>query len=146
MPKICPLPPRRLLAVIYALPLAGGVVFCLSGCGSRTAESYVPASDHARTSVERTLTAWQTGKAAGRIEPESSGGVALQAVDFDWNAGKKLTAYEILTELPREEGPRRFNVRLTLGGGAPIEVTYYVVGQDPVWVFRDRDYAQTMSM
>ena len=146
MLRISPWPPKPLLAACYRLLIAAGAVALWSGCGSKSAESYVPASDDARTSVERTLTAWQTGKTAGRIEPESSGGVALQAVDFDWNAGKKLTTYEILSELPREEGPRRFNVRLTLGGAAPIEVTYYVVGQDPVWVFRDRDYAQTMSM
>jgi hypothetical protein len=117
-----------------------------AGCG-RTAESYVPASDDAQASVERALAAWKSGAAAGRIEPAASGQVALQAVDSDWIAGKKLTAYEIVAELPREEGPRRFTVRLTLAGtSAPIETTYYVVGQDPLWIFRDRDYLQTTTM
>jgi hypothetical protein len=41
------------------------------------------------------------------------------------------------------EGPRRFQVRLELVGATPLEVTYYVVGQDLVWIFRDHDYAQT---
>jgi hypothetical protein len=126
---------------VLALTIAAG-----SGCGSRTSESYVPADNVARAGLERALSTWQSGGAAGRIEPATAGQAALQAVDRDWTAGKKLASYEILSELPREEGPRKFSVRLTLAGGQPIEVTYFVVGEDPVWIFRDRDYAQTMTM
>jgi hypothetical protein len=127
------------------------VFMCLAafggaGCG-KTSESYVPASEHAQASVERALKAWQAGAAAGRIEPSASDQVPLQAVDSDWIAGKKLEHFEIVGEVPREQGPRRFSVRLTLSGAkAPIEATYYVVGQDPLWIFRDRDYMQTTTM
>lgn len=115
------------------------------GC-ARTSESYVPAGDAARAGLERALAKWQSGGAAGRIEPTASGQTALQAVDRDWTAGKKLASYEIVAELPRDDGPRKFSVKLTMVGAAPIDVTYYVVGQDPLWIFRDRDYEQTTTM
>jgi hypothetical protein len=120
------------------------LAFAASGCG-RSHESYVPTIDIARASLERALDAWKAGGAPGRIEP-AAGEAAIQAVDRDWTAGQKLASYEIVQELPREEGPRKFSVRLSLAGGKSLEVTYYVVGQDPVWVFRDRDYAQTTTM
>src|SRR4029453_25703 len=101
------------------------------GCG-RTAESYVPAGDAARAGLERALAKWQSGGAAGRIEPADAGEAALQAAARDWTAGKKLVSYEIVAELPRDEGPRKFSVKLTMVGAAPIDVTYYVVGQDPL--------------
>jgi hypothetical protein len=151
MSRVCPLPLNTRLssgvsACLLAWAMAIGALVFHSGC-SKTAESYVPASDQAQASVERALAAWQSGAAAGRIEPATAGQVPLQAVDRDWMAGKKLAAYEIVSELPREAGPRRFSVRLTLHGAAsPVEATYYVVGQNPLWIFRDRDYMQTTTM
>jgi hypothetical protein len=133
---------RRSVAIALSLSLLLAVV---GGCGGQSVESFVPSDDLARASLEHALNMWKAGSPAGRIEPEG-GGAALQAVDRDWTAGQKLAAFEILDELPREEGPRKFNVRLTLVGGKPIEVVYYVVGKDPMWIFRDRDYAQTMMM
>ncbi len=130
----------------FSLCLIGAALLAASGCGAKTNESFVPTSDHARSSVERVLTTWQAGGAAGRLEP-ADGGPAIQAVDSDWMAGKKLEKFEITGEMPRDSGPRRFTVRLTLtGAAAPIETEYYVVGQDPLWVFRDRDYMQTTTM
>ena len=145
MSPSCP----RLLSrpVNFCIPFALAAAATLSGCAGKTAESFVPASDSAQASVERALSAWKSGAAAGRLEPVASGQVPLQAVDSDWLAGKKLTDFEIVSELPRDSGPRRFSVRLTLAGiKAPLEVTYYVVGQDPLWIFRDRDYMQTTTM
>jgi len=131
---------------LLSAALIGLAALGLAGCG-KTAESFVPASDRAQASVERALKAWQSGAAAGRIEPAASGQVPLQAVDSDWIAGKKLERFEIVGEMPRDAGPRRFTVRLTLTGvAAPIEAIYYVVGQDPLWIFRDRDYMQTTTM
>jgi hypothetical protein len=147
MPQIYPLPRNHYSSSCLAGCLLSVLALAaLSGCG-KTAESYVPASDQAQSSVERALAAWQSGAAAGRIEPAAAGQVPLQAVDRDWTAGKKLTSFEIVSELPREAGPRRFSVRLTLvGAAAPVDVTYYVVGENPLWIFRDRDYMQTTTM
>jgi hypothetical protein len=141
----CPWPLNRPVIICVSAVLA--VIATLSGCSGKTAESFVPASDNAQASVERALSAWQSGAAAGRLEPTASGQVPLQAVDSDWLAGKKLADFEIVSELPRDSGPRRFSVRLMLSGAAaPLEVTYYVVGKDPLWIFRDRDYMQTTTM
>lgn len=133
---------RQVVFILAALLLAATA----GGCG-RTAESYVPASEDAKSVLERALTAWKTGAAPGRIEPATSGQVPLEAVDTDWRAGRKLQAFEIVSEKPRADGPRQFSVRLTLSGSAaPVEATYYVVGQNPIWIFRDRDYMQTTTM
>ena len=153
MLSIC-LPPLRRVSVGCQVPRAAwacravlALTFAASvGCGGRSHESYVPGGDVARTGLERALKTWQAGGAAGRIEPAASGEAALQAVDRDWTAGQKLASFEILSELPREEGPRKFSVRLTMAGGKSIEVTYFVVGQDPVWIFRDKDYGQATTM
>jgi hypothetical protein len=140
------LPKRSRNASWIAAQSACLALVALGGCGSKTNESFVPQSDHAKSSLERVLTAWQSGTAGGRIEPVD-GGPAIQAVDSDWNAGRKLQKFEITGELPRDSGPRRFSVRLTLVGAiAPVETEYYVVGQDPLWIFRDRDYMQTKTM
>lgn len=141
--KSYPSPLRRsAVFVLAALVLAAAA----GGCG-KSAESYVPASEDAKSMLERALTAWKTGAAPGRIEPAASGQVPLEAVDTDWRAGRKLQAFEIVSEKPRSDGPRQFSVRLTLSGSAaPVEATYYIVGQDPIWIFRDRDYMQTTTM
>lgn len=36
-----------------------------------------------------------------------------------------------------------FRVELELAGEKPQTAEYYVVGIDPLWVMRDRDYQQT---
>ncbi len=50
------------------------------------------------------------------------------------------------TELP-SDGPRKFKVKLTLdGAAAPKEVTYYVVGKDPLHVFSEDEYNRDAGM
>jgi hypothetical protein len=91
MPRNCP----WLLSSLFSFVCVAALV--LAGCG-KSAESYVPASDDAQASVQRALAAWQAGAAAGRIEPAAGSSIALQAVDSDWIAGKKLTAFEIFRD------------------------------------------------
>ncbi len=65
----------------------------------------------------------------------------MKAVDMDWSGGQKLASYEIVREVPAEEtGPRKIVVKLTYISGASAEATYFVVGIDPIQVFRDKDY------
>ena len=135
--------------IIIALQVLG---FCLSlgsapGCGSRTNESFVPRDNLARTSLERALKSWQERKPAGAIAPAVKGEPTIQVAESDWAAGHQLSAYEISAELPREGNTCRFQVRLTIAGAAaPVEATYHVFGKDPIWVSRDKDYAQMESM
>jgi hypothetical protein len=132
------------------LLLSGFCFLCLGsapGCGSRTNESFVPRNNLARTSLERALKSWQERMPAGAIEPAAKGQPTIQVAESDWAAGHQLSGYEISAELPREGNTCRFQVRLTItGAAAPVEATYHVFGKDPIWVSRDKDYAQMESM
>ncbi len=115
------------------------------GCGSATHEDYVPSENVGRKAIETALSAWQNGKSMGRIESQDA--AAVEPQDLDWKAGKKLTAFSVEKQVPTTEGPKQFAVRLSFEGDTePIDAVYYVVGRDPMWVFRDRDYKKTTGM
>jgi len=60
---------------------------------------------------------------------------------MDWSGGQKLSSYQVVREIPAEEsGPRKVVVKLTYSTGASVEATYFVVGIDPIQVFREKDY------
>lgn len=114
----------------------------LAGCGGNSAESYVPPSSSAQAALELALEAWKAGQPAEPVGKLPTG-ATVRAIDMDWAAGRRLTAYEIVQELPQtaELGPRQFAVKLTLEGSPqPTLATYLVVGIDPLQVFRDKDY------
>jgi len=125
------------LACAISLALCVG---CSSG-GSASYESYIPSEDAAQRSLEAALTAWQDGQKPGKIQTASP---AIQAVDSRWRAGEKLMGYEVLAAEPGE-GPRCFSVRLRTSGGKQV-VKYFVLGRDPVWVYREEDYARATGM
>ena len=109
-----------------------------AGCGGGASEqSFKPQEDAARAALEKALSTWKSGRAQpGEIDQKPK----LQVADTDWASGKKLQAFEIggMEDLGTS---RKFQVKLTLeGAGAPIEATYIIVGKDPLWVFRDKDY------
>jgi hypothetical protein len=117
----------------------------LCGCGSAGQESYVPSESTGRQALESALAAWQSGKPMDRVEV--AGGPAAQPQDSDWKSGKKLANFSVEKELPTTEGPKQFAVRLTFQGETkPVDAVYFVVGRDPLWVFRDRDYQKATGM
>ncbi|MCI0333961.1 MAG: hypothetical protein L0228_12140 [Planctomycetes bacterium] len=127
--------------------IANCVVLSLmaGGCGSASHEDYVPSESAGRQAVETALAAWQNGKTMQRIEGQDA--AAVEPQDSDWKAGKKLTGFSVEKEVPTTQGPKQFAVRLSFQGDAePIDTVYYVVGRDPMWVFRDRDYKKTTGM
>ena len=70
----------------------------------------------------------------------------MQPFDARWQAGRKLHDYEIIKELD-EAGPKQFIVKMTVEGDKGAEeVKYYVVGKDPLLVFRQEDYEKSASM
>jgi hypothetical protein len=71
----------------------------------------------------------------------------VQVVDSEWLSGKQLQSYEIVGE-EKNEGPRVFSVRLTLQkpAGRQATIRYYVVGKDPLWVYRESDYKAPAGM
>ena len=112
----------------------------VAGCGG---EKHVPSGDASRKALEASLSAWRDGKAVGVQEVAKP---AIQAEDADWRAKKKLTAFEIVEEEPaKADAPRRFKVKITLDGAAPIDAVFVVFGNDPVHVYRDRDFEKHFS-
>lgn len=121
------------------------VLAVLAGCGGTSEKTYIPVPEAARTALTAALTAWQSGQAKpGSIAKASP---AIEVVDSQWRSGQKLKAFEILQEVPTTEGPKRFQVKLTLEGtSSPLETVYLVVGKDPLYVFREADYQPPNGM
>lgn len=122
-----------LLLPIFVLALAG------AGCGGRGGyESYVPTNTDARQALETGLNAWKNGEPAGS---RSLGQARLDFVDGKWQAGQKLAGFEVLEEEPADgAGPRWFKVRLRMKPSGQVTARYCVVGNDPIYVYREEDY------
>jgi hypothetical protein len=117
------------------------LLLCIAatGCNSPTQADYIPSEEAGKQALEAALAAWQSGARMARIEREDN--KAIEPQDLDWRSGKKLASYSITQELPTKEGPKQFAVRLILQGAPrPVDTKYYVLGGDPLWVFRDGDY------
>jgi hypothetical protein len=121
------------------------VVWFANGCSSSNKNAYVPSEDAGKQALETALSAWKDGKSIGTIQ--LPGSAAVQPQDSDWKNGKKLLSFTIQNELPSAEGPRQFPVQLKFDGAPKaIDTVYFVVGRDPLWVFRDRDYQRAAGM
>ena len=113
------------------------VTCCVQGCGGTFERSFIPDQMLAEDCLKASLDAWKAGKKHGEVESTNP---VIQVVDSKWRSGAKLQEYEILEELP-SDGPKKFRVRLTLEKApAPEETNYLVVGKDPMWVYREKDY------
>jgi hypothetical protein len=124
------------IALILLLTLA------FAGCGFKSSTNYVPTGNAAQDALKLALDAWKNGQPADPAGKLPSG-ATVRAIDSDWAAGQKLASYELLQELPAEAeaGPRKLTVKLTYADGSPpVEATYFIVGIDPLQVFRDKDY------
>lgn len=121
------------ILLLAALPLA-------AGCGqSNGYERYVPAAELAADALEQVLAAWKAGETAGPLASRSAP-ITIQVADGTRRPGQRLVDYEVLGEISGE-GPRTFMVRLKLENPKLEEkALYYLVGIDPLWVFRQEDY------
>ena len=72
----------------------------------------------------------------------------MRVLDRDWRAGKKLASYEITGEVAdMGDSPRLFRAKLTYADvKEPVETNYYVVGIDPLLIFREEDYRKVSGM
>lgn len=125
---------RTLAALLVCLVCAAG------GCRSRSAEDFIPSELVAHAAVDAALTAWRDGRT--EIEPLASADatVHVELVDNFRPQGRALSDFQILGETPAHNA-RAFVVQLRLTN--PREVVkcrYFVVGIDPLWVFRQEDY------
>ncbi len=106
------------------------------GCGTSD-RTYIPSQNTARGALEAALNAWKSGAAHGTVKGFQ---VPIDTFDARWQAGKKLEQFEILREEP-SDGPKTFVVKMKLADDKEEqEVTYLVLGKDPLLVFRREDY------
>lgn len=114
----------------------------LPGCGTGSSvDRFHPREDAALGALTTALTAWQNGQAMSDAIESSE--PAVQMADPTWQAGSKLKSFEIVEALPGDI-PRKFSVKITLEGSAvPENVTYVVVGKDPLWVMREQEYEKS---
>ncbi|HEV3022649.1 MAG TPA: hypothetical protein VGX76_09275 [Pirellulales bacterium] len=121
--------------------LACLVAACAAGCGTSQAgsERYVPSEPTARRALDAALTAWKAGEPAGPIRLADPP-LNLEVDDANRRPNQRLVDFEILGEVAAE-GPRSFAVRLLLDSPREeLQVRYYLVGIDPLWVMRQEDY------
>jgi hypothetical protein len=110
-----------------------------AGCGPTIA----PSTDRATESLHAALSAWQAGKKCGRIEGQTP---MLIAVDSAWQGGQKLSAFELLGPVDGASPPRiRVKLTLTAPGGS-TETSYVLLGNDPLYVYRDVDFDRMLNM
>ena len=129
---------QRCAIVVFTISM-----LALAGCSSNSYDKFIPSEERARQALESALNAWQDGKEPGAIDGAP---MPVQAVDSQWRAGKKLVSYEIVNQEPGE-GPPVFTVNLTMqGNNKPLVVRYYVLGKDPLWVYREDDYKAPAGM
>ena len=108
-----------------------------AGCGSGGGEAkFIPPQGLAREALDAALTRWRDGQP--KPAAFALGKTTVEVVDQAWAGGLKLQAFEIVAEEP-SDGPRLFSVKLTTARGPPTG-QYYVIGQDPLWVYGEADY------
>jgi hypothetical protein len=129
---------RPVIGAGAALVLA----LAMAGCGTGRSES-LPPDQVARAGLEAALKMWRDGGSPGPVPGTDP---KVEVHDTPWGQGDRLSTYEILGE-NISAAEMRFTVRLTLTKPDRVqEVQYYVLGRDPVMVFRDEDYMRNINM
>ncbi|HVJ82985.1 MAG TPA: hypothetical protein VNC50_18095 [Planctomycetia bacterium] len=114
-----------------------------AGCGESTQQSFSPKAALAKDAVAASLERWKAGEKPGRFTP-TAGAAAIEAVDGEWMKGSKLDSFELGAETAGA-GPTKIAVTLTIEGKPPVQTEYFVFGKDPLWVYRDADYAKAFE-
>jgi len=128
---------RSAIGLLVARTLTTSVLAIgLLGCNRGDHQRYVPAAAPAREALTASLQSWAAGEETPRLK---DGQPAIQFAD-SLRAGRTLESFEIIGELPVEQG-RRFEVQLILSDPPGQEKAQYIVlGIDPLWVIRLEDY------
>lgn len=105
------------------------------GCGGSRGQPVNPTM--AKDVLKTFLQAWQDGKKAEDLKP------GIIGADREWNAGKKLVAFEILSDEANQGTRLKMSVNLTLkddkGAESKSTVNYAVSTAPAVTVLRDED-------
>ena len=123
---------RILIAIALSTPL-----FLNVGCGGSGEAKYLPSEDVAKEALNAALKAWQGGQAHGTVKTFA---VPVDTFDARWQAGKALEKFEVV-RTEALENHKAFIVKMKLTDEeVEQEVTYIVIGNDPLMVFRKEDY------
>jgi hypothetical protein len=126
-----------------SLALAVATIAFAPGCGG-SSRAYTPSTTSARQALDGALAAWQKGTKPDAL---ASASPAVHPVDFQWQAGQALEAYQIVGEEPGEASECRFSVSLKLKKApGELKTRYIVVGREPLWVYREEDYRRLLNM
>lgn len=121
-----------LLCALASTPLA-------LGCGGDSRDRYLPTSQTAREILDKSLQKWKSGIPHG---PISDAKPVINVFDARWQDGKKLKSYEIVEEEKYTDQPQ-FRVRLQVEGEPEETTVYYVIGIDPIQVYRETEFLQS---
>lgn len=123
--------------------VSAGLLLAAAGCSNGAASA--PTGEVARAALDAALKSWRDGGKPGTLAGMDP---PVQVLDTPWAQGDRLASYEILGEEPGATAvEKQFNVRLVLSKpDRTQEVTYHVIGQGPVMVFRDEDYKRNINM
>lgn len=111
--------------------------FPTAGCGGSGEAKYLPSEDTAKEALNAALKAWQGGQAHGTVKTYN---VPVDTFDARWQAGKTLEKFEVV-RTEALDNHKAFIVKMKLTDEEEEqEVTYLVIGNDPLMVFRKQDY------
>src|SRR4051812_47971132 len=82
------------------------------GCSGDSRDRYLPPSQKARETLEKSLKSWKSGAPHGPIADSKP---VINVFDARWQTGKKLKSYEILEEEKYTDQPQ-FKVRMQVEG------------------------------
>lgn len=133
---------QDLFRPVIRIVLLSCAAVSVAGCGTGE-EKYIPSESTAREAVDAALTAWKSDQAHGTVKTFA---VPIDTFDARWQAGKKLETFEFVRE-EQSDGHRKFIVKMKLiDDKVAEEVTYLVVGNAPLLVFRQQDYDKASGM
>lgn len=106
-----------------------GLLLLVVGCGGSETQALPLDEELARSSVQKALEAWQSGKKPADLRPEITIG------DPAWDAGRPLKSFQILRDEETSDGSNlHIRVQRTFsdGGDQSESKTVYIVGTSPV--------------
>ncbi len=116
-----------------------------AGCGDAPrgpAEFVAPGLESSKAALVASLDAWKADRRTSGVMIGSKPSIGV--VDST-RTDRPLLDYEVVGPLMVVEKARPFAVRLVLGGPREaVETRYLVMGQDPLWVFRQEDFERLL--
>jgi hypothetical protein len=130
---------------VFVLTCIGITCLGVPGCKKGDVKDFIPPDAAARKALTTVLDTWKSGQSFG---PVADGPSKIEVGEFNWQAGKKLTGYEIVGPTTGEDQNQRYSVKITLEGAAAPEETVYVVFGKPtaLEVYNQADYQKFTGM